>query len=173
MTEVNQNTENTPRLRTQKELFTELYALKHLADLAALGVENKMREMADELGSTFTHQGLCSEHPDAAVLQIRVRMNKKVGRPVPFFVPLSDHPKSWLGKEARDAKKATEVTTGSLELEAILEVPADMIARHEALTSETIVAGDSEVGYSTSVTTPREEDHVTYTDANPDEKILD
>ncbi len=100
-------------IKTQKELFTEFYALKHLVDLAQIGVENKMREMIEKLGTTFTHEGLCTEHAEAAVLQIRVRYNKKMERDVPFFVPLPDHPVAWMGmgdteKARREEQKATD-----------------------------------------------------------------
>jgi hypothetical protein len=95
----------TRPLKAQAELFRELHALRHVADLAARSVENKMMEMAEELGTTFRHEGMCSEHPTASVLQIRVRFSKQKNRDVPFFVPLMDFPKAWLGKSARDARR--------------------------------------------------------------------
>lgn len=142
MTELNNTTETTETapvltLKTQKELFSELDALTYVADLAQQAVENKMREMAEELGSTFKSEGLCAQHPDAALLQIRVRMNKKVGRPVPFFVPLNAHPRTWLGKEARDAAK--RVSTGISDLDNVMSggIPAgkvsDVLAHGTAL----------------------------------------
>lgn len=147
MTELNNTTETTETapvltLKTQKELFSELDALTYVADLAQLAVENKMREMAEELGSTFKSEGLCAQHPDAALLQIRVRMNKKAGRPVPFFVPLNAHPRTWLGKEARDAKKGEERETVEAQ---------DVLAKGSALldiaepSATTVVENDAPV----------------------------
>lgn len=82
--------------KTQTELFKELNALNEVRRLSELAVENKMGEIADVLGSTFAHEGMCEAYPDAPVLQIRVRFNKPKGRKVPFFVPLEDFPSTWL-----------------------------------------------------------------------------
>jgi len=106
------NTEKPIRLRTQQELFMELAAAEQLADLAQLAVENKILEIAEELGNTFHHKGHYAPYHDSPVLQIRSRLHRPKGRKVPFFVPLTAMPSTWLGKKA----VAPVAETGAVEV---------------------------------------------------------
>jgi len=116
-------------LKTQQELFKELSAAQHVADLANQAVEDKMKEMIVHLSPTFKNEGFCMEHPDAPVLQIRDRMNKKLGRSVPYFAVLQAMPKTWLGRDAQDARAAARA-----EAATVVEIaPAN---------SATVVEGD-------------------------------
>lgn len=104
------NIETLAPPKTQRELFIELSVLKQSALQAQLQVEAKMREMVEELGATFRHEGLCTDHSDAPYLQIRQRMNKKLGREVPFFVPLQARPEPWKHRKSNKAAAPTEPT---------------------------------------------------------------
>lgn len=111
--------DHTVAHRSQEDYFKELRAAKHVVYLAERAYEEKIMEISNDIGPTFRHRGGCDEHPDAPVLQIRVRYNSKKDRDVPFFVPLKDFPKAWLGKDARAAK--AEAVSAEEEVE--IEVP--------------------------------------------------
>ena len=114
MTETNQTV-----TKTQEEFFRELGALRHVADLAQQAVEAKMQEMAAGLGHTFLNEGH-GDHPEAKVLQIRVRFNKERDRKVPFFVPLKGFPKEWLGKKETTAPVVVAETAAAESAPEIL-----------------------------------------------------
>lgn len=131
--------------KTQQQLFSELAAARHVADLGRLAVENKMREIAAELGKTFKNEGFCPEHPDAPILQIRVRMNKEVGRGVPYIVALAKEPKESVGKEAR-ARRAAKLPAAELSTETAKQPGSDAFLITEGQGDcETYVVGDSEM----------------------------
>lgn len=170
----------TEEMKTQSQLFRELNAAKEISRLATLAVEAKLLEMAEELGATFKHEGLCEQYPKAAFLQIRVRMNKKLGRKAPFFVPLPSDPKAWLGKAARDEKartpEETELLTGIPALDKIMEgglpigIVVGEVGRAKSMVEETVVAGSADpVVATTVVEVPEEQSTLTV----PEDNILD
>lgn len=135
------NIETLAAPKTQRELFIELSVLKQAALQAQILVEDKMREMVEELGATFRHEGLCTEHADAVYLQIRQRMNKKLEREVPFFVPLQARPEPW--KHIKRNKASVEpVAEGATET-PVGESPLMDI---QEPTTENVVAFDNNAG---------------------------
>ena len=103
--------------KTQQEWFNELVAARHLADLAQLGVENKMREIAEKLGKTFENEGYHPDFPGATYIQIRVRYSNSVGRDVPYFVPLSTRKRQNRPKVVPSAPLQIQKTSALLQIQ--------------------------------------------------------
>lgn len=91
------NNDNKPTLSHLFELH-EL-ALQGVRDAEATAHES-LRNIAREHGKTFTHEG--------QLFQVRERLNKDLGKKVPYIVKLERSPKEWLAA-AREAKIQAEV----------------------------------------------------------------